>query len=78
MRHELLAMEQFDGLLEAQVLVADWRSDYDTVRPHSALGMLTQAEYADRWVKNNPKTLITPGPRTGSGHATLVTCRERP
>lgn len=57
MRDELLSIEQFDTLLEAQVLVADWRTDYNTYRPHSALGMLTPAEYADQWAKNNPKKL---------------------
>lgn len=49
MRDELLAIEQFDSLLEAQVLVADWREEYNTYRPHSALGMLTPIEYADQW-----------------------------
>src|SRR5687767_13682093 len=43
MRDELLAIEQFDSLLEAQVLVADWRSEYNDHRPHSALGVLTRA-----------------------------------
>jgi putative transposase len=27
-RDELLAIEQFDTLLEAQVLVGDWRTEY--------------------------------------------------
>ncbi len=49
MRDELLAIEQFDSLLEAQVLVQDWRAEYNTYRPHSALGMLTPAEFANRW-----------------------------
>ena len=53
MRDELLSIEQFDSLLEAQVLVADWRNDYNTYRPHSALGMLTPAEYADQRAKDN-------------------------
>lgn len=57
MRDELLSIEQFDSLLEAKVLVADWRNDYNTYRPHSALGMLTPAEYADQWAKDNPKKL---------------------
>jgi putative transposase len=48
-RDELLAIEQFDTLLEAQVLVADWREEYNTYRPHSALGMLTPAEFAAQW-----------------------------
>ena len=56
MRDELLAIEQFDTLLEAQVLVADWRTEYNTYRPHSALGMLTPAEFARQW-RTNPTKL---------------------
>ena len=41
-------IEQFDSLLEAEVLVTDWREEYNTYRPHSALGMLTPSEFADR------------------------------
>ena len=37
LRDELLNVEIFDTLLEAQVLVARWRIHYNTVRPHSAL-----------------------------------------
>jgi putative transposase len=37
-RDELLNREIFDSLLEAQVLVERWRREYNTVRPHSALG----------------------------------------
>lgn len=53
-RDELLAIEQFDTLLEAQVLVADWREEYNTYRPHSALGMLTPVEFAARWRADRP------------------------
>ena len=49
MREELLAIEQFDTLLEAQVLIADWRTEYNDYRPHFALGMLTPTEYARRY-----------------------------
>jgi putative transposase len=55
MRDELLAIEQFDTLLEAQVLVADWRTEYNSYRPHSALRMLTPAEFARHWRINPPK-----------------------
>jgi putative transposase len=48
MRDELRAIEQFDSLLEAQVLVADWRDEYNDYRPHSALGMLAPAAFAAR------------------------------
>jgi putative transposase len=53
MRDELLAIEQFDTLLEAQVLVADWRTEYNGYRPHSALGMRTPVEFARRWRTNH-------------------------
>ncbi len=56
-RDELLAIEQFDTLLEAQVLVEDWRIEYNTYRPHSALGMLTPAEFADQWRRTNQPQL---------------------
>jgi putative transposase len=55
MRDELLAIEQFDSLLEAQVLVADWRTEYNEYRPHSALGMLTPVEFARQWRTNKPR-----------------------
>ena len=55
MRDELLAIEQFDTLLEAQVLVADWRQEYNEYRPHSALGMLTPTEFARQWRTNQPQ-----------------------
>ena len=49
LRDELLAVEQFDTLLEAQVLVEDWRIEYNPRRPHSSLGWLAPATYAGRW-----------------------------
>ncbi len=49
MRDELLWIEQFDSLLEAQVLVGDWKEEYNSYRPHSALGMLTPNEFARQW-----------------------------
>ena len=38
MRDELLNRETFTTLIEAQVLIAEWRREYNQVRPHSALG----------------------------------------
>jgi putative transposase len=55
MRDELLAIEQFDTLLEAQVLVAAGGPIYNDYRPHSALGMLTPAEFAWQWRTNQPQ-----------------------
>ena len=41
--------QSHDALLEAQLLVADWRREYNTYRPHSALGVLTPAEFVAQW-----------------------------
>jgi transposase InsO family protein len=38
LRDELLNGEIFYTLREAQVLIDGWRQDYNTIRPHSALG----------------------------------------
>ena len=38
MRDELLNLEIFYSLKEAQVLIERWRRHYNTIRPHSALG----------------------------------------
>jgi len=48
-RRELLNGELIDSVLEGQVLVDDWRLDYNTYRPHQSLGYLTPAEFARRW-----------------------------
>ena len=38
LRDELLAREIFETLLEARVLTTQWKRQYNTKRPHSALG----------------------------------------
>ena len=48
-RDELLAVEQFTCLIEAQVMVEDWREDYNERRPHSALQMMAPAKFARAW-----------------------------
>ena len=42
-RDELLNCEIFDTLFEAKVLIEEWRKEYNTHRPHSALGYLPPA-----------------------------------
>jgi putative transposase len=54
LRDELLAVEAFNTLLEARVLVEDWRIEYNTLRPHSALGYLTPTDYAKTWTTTHP------------------------
>jgi putative transposase len=53
LRDELLNIEEFACITEARVVIEDWRTEYNTYRPHSALGGLTPAEYAARGRENN-------------------------
>jgi transposase InsO family protein len=46
MRDELLNGEEFDNLLEARVVISNWLVEYNTLRPHRGLGLLTPAAYA--------------------------------
>jgi putative transposase len=57
LRDELLNGWHFDNLLEAQVLIEDWRIDYNTRRPHSAHGDLTPTEFANEWITRNQPAL---------------------
>ena len=53
-RDELLNIEEFSSLLEAQVVVEAWRIEYNTYRPHGALGGLTPAEVRVAWITEQP------------------------
>jgi transposase InsO family protein len=46
LRDELLEREEFQSPLEARVLSAAWREEYDHKRPHSSLGYQTPAAFA--------------------------------
>ena len=46
LRDELLNLEIFDTLYEAQVLVEHWPVEYNTRRPHSSLGYRSPAPEA--------------------------------
>lgn len=54
-RDELLNGWHFDNLLEARVIIEDWRIDYNLNRPHTAHGDLTPAEFAAQWTTNKPQ-----------------------
>jgi len=48
LRDECLNREIFGSLLEAKIIVENWRGEYNTERPHSSLGNKTPEEFADR------------------------------
>jgi len=57
LRDEFLNGWCFDSLLEAQVLIEDWRIDYNEHRPHSAHGELTPSEFAMAWTTRHQPAL---------------------
>jgi putative transposase len=48
-RDECLNAEIFENLDDAKRKIAAWRRDYNTRRPHSALGNLSPKEYLRKW-----------------------------
>lgn len=48
-RDELLNAHSFRSIFEARCEAAEWRQDYNEIRPHSALGYLTPREFAERF-----------------------------
>jgi len=55
-RDEFLTCEQFDTLLEVQVLAEDWRIEYNTYRPHGSLDWLTPEAFHSQWITNRQPT----------------------
>jgi transposase InsO family protein len=54
LRDELLNGEIFYTLKEAQILIERWRREYNTVRPHSALGYRPPAPEAIQVMPRDP------------------------
>jgi len=46
-RDELLNETLFSSLAHARAVLTEWRLDYNTIRPHSSLGNLPPAHYAE-------------------------------
>jgi transposase InsO family protein len=53
LRDEFLNGQRFDSLLEARVLLEDWRIDYNINRPHSAHDWLTRSSASKAGSTNN-------------------------
>jgi putative transposase len=51
-RAECLDLHWFASVVDARETIAAWQEDYNTVRPHSALGQLTPAEFASTFTSS--------------------------
>jgi len=49
LRDECLNMKVFSSISDAKEKLESWRLDYNTRRPHSAIGDLTPSEFAERF-----------------------------
>jgi putative transposase len=77
-RDELLAVELFSCLTEAQVLIEDWRLDYNHRRPHSALHMMTPAAFAAALRQPWPAPTATTTEEEGEQGSLLLTADGAP
>ena len=60
LRDELLNAEEFRDVREARALADEWRRHYNEERPHSSLGYLTPAEFAEARVPPGLGSLALP------------------
>jgi len=60
LRDECLNREVFTSLLEARVVIEQWRVEYNTIRPHSALGYRPPAP--ETTMPLGPRVATLPGP----------------
>ena len=61
LRDECLNREIFRNTIEAQIVIENWREEYNRYRPHSSLGYLTPEEFAIRCRAGENSTPQTPG-----------------
>jgi len=64
MRRELLNTYLFNSLAEVRILAEEWRTDYNTERPHKSLGYLSPIRYAE--LKVSQTALSTPASETSN------------
>lgn len=64
MRDELLNETVFTSMAQARAVIADWVTDYNTTRPHSALGYQTPAAHAAKLKAIGAASLPVPGSDT--------------
>lgn len=70
LRDECLNEHLFDRLSEARSIIETWRIDYNTVRPHTSLGGLAPAMFADQARRARP---ASPELRKSSAQRALTT-----
>ena len=60
LRDECLNEHLFASLPEARRIIEEWRTDYNTLRPHSSLNGLTPTEFAARPIEGHNQNRLSP------------------
>jgi hypothetical protein len=76
LRDECLQGEVFEALLEAQVLIERWRHEYNTLRPHSALGYRPPAPEEGIVIPGLRKTALALGSPPKVDHIPVDNCQR--
>ena len=77
-RDECLSVEWFRNRREAQVVIEQWRREYNTERPHSSLGNVPPLEFLRQYEEAPPVRHVTCTPDivsrsvSGASHAPLL------
>jgi putative transposase len=71
MRRELLNAYLFNSLNEVRILAEEWREDYNTERPHKALGYLSPIRYAEQYFQMQ-RGCSKLYPQTANGNPTQI------
>ena len=58
-RDECLNMQWFKNRIDAKILIEEFRRQFNEIRPHSALGNLTPAEFKRKLSTTNPDRAIS-------------------
>jgi putative transposase len=79
LRDELLNETLFRSLPHARAVLDAWRTDYNTQRPHSGLGWLTPAAYAQTFPRRSPglRNLTSSAPALAAPPAQAATTPRR-
>jgi putative transposase len=58
-RDECLAMQWFRNRIDAKILIEEFRSEYNEVRPHSSLRQLMPAQFKQKLSTTNPEKAVS-------------------
>ena len=64
LRDECLNEQWFETLQQARTTIAEWRRDYNEVRPHSSLGRIPPARFAEQHRRLAGDAAKTPNDKT--------------